>query len=81
LAPEAVFDYLSGLLIGAEIAGALSAYGPDVPSVKLMGSERLCESYRMALESRGTKVSVVRPCAIGRIYVDLAKRAGILKHY
>ena len=79
LAPEAVSDYLSGLLIGAEIAGALSAHGPDVPSVKLIGSERLCETYRMALESRGAKVSVVRLCATGRIYADLAKRAGILK--
>ena len=79
LAPEAVSDYLSGLLIGAEIAGALSDLGPDVPSVKLMGSERLCEPYRTALESRGAKVSVVRPCATGRIYADLARRAGILK--
>ena len=79
LAPDAVSDYLSGLLIGAEIAGALSAHGPDVSSVKLIGSEHLCETYRMALESRGAKVSVVGPCAIGRIYADLAKRAGILK--
>ena len=80
LAPESVSDYLSGLLIGAEIAGALTAHGPDVPCVKLIGSEHLRELYRLALESRGLKVSVVKTCAMGRTYVDLAKRAGILSY-
>jgi 2-dehydro-3-deoxygalactonokinase len=79
LAPEAVSGYLSGLLIGAEIAGALSALGADASCVKLMGSEHLCETYRSALERRGVKASIVNPCATGRVYVDLAKRAGILK--
>ncbi|MDP6515759.1 MAG: 2-dehydro-3-deoxygalactonokinase [Alphaproteobacteria bacterium] len=79
LASEDVSDYLSGLLIGAEIAGVLAGFGSTVPAVKLVGSEHLCVLYRTALESRGANVSIVNTEAIGRTYIELAKRAGIVK--
>ncbi len=79
LAPEDVSDYLSGMLIGAEIAGAFAALGPNVPTVKLVGSEHLCALYRTALENRGANVSAVKADAIGRTYADLARRADILE--
>jgi 2-dehydro-3-deoxygalactonokinase len=57
MAPAAVKSYLSGLLIGAEIAAvpALLGAAPDEP-VTLIGDETLCRRYHRALEARGTAV-------------------------
>ena len=58
LQPDAVKSYLSGLLIGAEVAStpALMRAGPDEPVV-LIGDETLCLRYRRALESAGRTVA------------------------
>ncbi|WP_435946455.1 2-dehydro-3-deoxygalactonokinase [Dryocola sp. BD586] len=48
LAPESVSDWLSGLLIGAEVAAIES-----VKSVTLVGGEALCRRYRQAFEKAG----------------------------
>jgi 2-dehydro-3-deoxygalactonokinase len=55
---EAVKSYLSGLLIGAEVAGlpALLGAPPDEP-VTLIGDPGLCRRYRRALEGRGRAVA------------------------
>ena len=79
LAAGAVPDYVSGLLIGAEIASAFSALDGEVPTITLVGSDRLCVAYRIALESRGATVIDIAPDAIGRAYADLARRAGLLE--
>lgn len=50
LAPEAAADRLSGLLIGAEIAGGIALGWAD-PPILLVGEAKLCARYRLALES------------------------------
>jgi 2-dehydro-3-deoxygalactonokinase len=54
--PETTPAYLSGLLIGAEVASVprLLGIGPDEP-VALLGDERLCRFYGRALARRGVR--------------------------
>lgn len=52
LAPEAIEDFLSGLLIGAEINGGVALGWADRPLV-LVGDIRLCARYQRALEALG----------------------------
>ncbi len=79
LDPGSVPDYVSGLLIGAEIASAIAALDGELPVITLVGSDRLCIAYRIALESRGAAVIDIAPDAIGRAYADIARRAGLLE--
>src|SRR5699024_8725158 len=57
LAPAEVHDFLSGLLIGDEVADALALLTPDrdVP-VLLIASEQLAPRYRAALGRAGLRV-------------------------
>jgi 2-dehydro-3-deoxygalactonokinase len=60
LAPAAVDDYLSGLLLGAEIAAArrwLQQHGVGGDSMTLVGDAALCERYRRALALAGFESS------------------------
>jgi 2-dehydro-3-deoxygalactonokinase len=51
---EAVKSYLSGLLIGAEVASLPALLGaPEDEPVVLIGDPGLCRRYRRALEARG----------------------------
>lgn len=53
LGAEQVRDYLSGLLIAAEVSGAL-AWLPEAPErVTLVGDEALCERYERVLSLAG----------------------------
>lgn len=52
LAPGAIADFLSGLLIGAEISGGVALGWADRPLV-LVGEAGLCARYRLALEALG----------------------------
>ena len=56
MAPAAVTSYLSGLLIGAEVASlpALAGADPGEPVV-LIGAPALCRRYRRALSARGVE--------------------------
>jgi 2-dehydro-3-deoxygalactonokinase len=54
IAPEALADYLSGLLLGAEIRDAL-AQSPTAAEIGLIGEPELCERYRWALEIAGVR--------------------------
>ena len=74
-----VSGYLSGLLIGAEVAGAVSVLGDSLPNISLIGSEHLCSLYRMALQVCGMGVSHEDMGTIGETYLNIAKRAGILE--
>lgn len=50
LRPEAAADYLSGLLVGHELAGALPQMAPDEP-LALIGDAALCARYARALRA------------------------------
>ena len=56
LAPEDTGDYLSGLLIGSEVAAGRSwarAHGYPTESALLVGSRALCERYAAAMHEAG----------------------------
>ena len=55
LNPEQLPDYLSGLLIGYELAGALDAFGKTTHSqaLTLIGDAKLCARYQAALAHAG----------------------------
>jgi len=55
---ESTPSYLSGLLIGAEVASAPKLLGEDPRSLSLLGDAALCERYRRALARRGVAVEV-----------------------
>lgn len=51
--PATTPSYVSGVLIGAEVADAAAGLGPDAPVVDLIGAPDLCRRYGRALERRG----------------------------
>lgn len=51
LPAEQVSEWLSGLLIGAEVAAMLAEH--PVTAITLVGSESLCRRYRQALDIKG----------------------------
>jgi 2-dehydro-3-deoxygalactonokinase len=54
LAPAAVLDYLSGLLVGEEIRAAIAGRrGAPLPPLVLVGDESLCGRYREAVAAFG----------------------------
>ena len=61
LAPEGVADYLSGLLLGAEIAAArpwIERGGARNLSITLIGDAMLCERYRLAMAIDGIEARI-----------------------
>lgn len=66
LAPRAVEPYLSGLLIGSEIAEAARSAPADLPIV-LVADGVIAANYREAVEATGRGVAVVDP---ERAFVD-----------
>ena len=82
LASAGVADYLSGLLLGAEIAAArgwLEQHRLDAAAVTLVGDTLLCERYRRAL--RVADIGAVQDPgdAAARGLWRIATHAGILK--
>ena len=75
--PEtAVGDYLSGLLIGAEIAEARAAERPE--SVVVIGSDVLARRYAAALDLAGMRHRPGLPNAASRGQWRIARAAGII---
>lgn len=73
---DEVADYLSGLLIGDEVAAALAdASGP----VTIIGRGDLAERYRVALEAAGAAPRVAAPGMARAGLWDIAKRAGLIR--
>lgn len=68
-------DYLSGLLIGAEIA---DQSGRDNRPVHIIASDALAERYRAAASSLGVTGKIVPSDSIVGGYMALAKIAGLL---
>lgn len=59
-APESSASYLSGLLIGAEVAAMPAHVGAEgCADVVLIGAPRLCRWYARALEARGVRTEAV----------------------
>lgn len=76
LAEGAVADYLSGLLIGAEIAEAVAAERPG--GVVVVGSDALAERYGKALDLAGLKHRLGRARAAARGQWRIAAAAGLV---
>lgn len=77
VAPEALPDFLSGILLGAEIGGATAAAEP-LQHLTLIGDEALCQRYALALEVAGLGVSRAADGATTRGQWLLAGAAGLL---
>lgn len=77
LAAGAIGDYLSGLLVGSEIAGALARH-PDVDRVTIIGRGDLCERYRAAVESFDIRALQGQPGMARLGLIDIARRAGMV---
>jgi 2-dehydro-3-deoxygalactonokinase len=81
LAPEGVADYLSGLLLGAEIAAArrwAQRHGVEGQAVTLVGDAALCERYRHALGCAGITAAAGAADAAARGMWRIARHAGLL---
>ena len=81
LAPAGVGDYLSGLLLGAEIAAArkwLVQHRLDAATVTLVGDARLCERYQHALRLAGIDAAFGPGDAAARGLFRIATHAGML---
>jgi len=82
LAPAAVGDYLSGLLLGAEIAAGrrwLERHAVKEESVTLIGDAPLCERYRRALAIAGVDAMIGSPDAAARGLWRIARHAGMVR--
>ena len=77
VAPEALPDFLSGILLGAEVGGATAGAEP-LQHVTLIGDEALCQRYALALEIKGLAVSRASDGATTRGQWLLAGAAGLL---
>lgn len=76
IAARGLPDYLSGLLVGVEIAGATRRGKP--PSVRVLGDEALCARYETALRLAGIAPTRAPDEATTRGQWLVAQRAGLL---
>jgi 2-dehydro-3-deoxygalactonokinase len=77
LAGEAQADYLSGLLIGHEVA-ALDQLGERGEPILLIGEAALCERYRRALAASGHAPATIAAGATERGLWRIAVAAGLV---
>lgn len=79
LAPEAVRDYLSGLLIGGEFRSAMAGDRFDCAKpVRLIGADALCKRYSRAAEQFGVEVAEIITDAAAYGLSQIAGRSGVL---
>lgn len=76
--PDGLPDYLSGILIGLEVAAAMEAHGSALPGVTLIGDDDLCARYESAFEFIGVVATRAHPNATTRGQWMIAKRAGLV---
>jgi 2-dehydro-3-deoxygalactonokinase len=80
LPASGIAPYLSGLLIGTEIAEARACL-PDDPlanEITVIGSSELAERYRGAIEAAGLRVRTGHPEASARGQLLIAQAAGLV---
>jgi 2-dehydro-3-deoxygalactonokinase len=70
-------DYLSGLLLGAELRDALAQW-PAPAAIGLIGEPALCERYRQALEIAGVRARAAPADATPRGLWRVAAGAGLV---
>ncbi len=75
LQAEELSDYLSGLLIGAEMADAAAA---DRHGIGIVASESLAERYHAAAGILGIRAEVIPSDCIAAGYVAIAQAAGLI---
>lgn len=75
LPPDRIADYLSGLLIGDEVAQGLR--GADGP-VTIIGRGDLAARYRMALDQMGRAAAVAPPGMARRGLWEIARMGGLV---
>lgn len=73
-----VADYLSGMLIGAEIKGA-THNKPNENPIAIIGRKDLAERYAIALDSLGFKSIKVEDDVVAKGYFNIATTAGLLE--
>ena len=76
LAEDDAGEYLSGLLVGTEIAEARRLFSNEEPHVA--GAETLVKRYLAAFEALGEKARPASPRAAARGLFILARNAGFL---
>jgi 2-dehydro-3-deoxygalactonokinase len=76
LAAEAQADYLSGLLVGHELA-ALAQLGEPPGAIVLAGSDELCQRYQRALAAFG-HAAAIAPGVTERGLWRVARSAGLV---
>ncbi|MFM0227348.1 2-dehydro-3-deoxygalactonokinase [Paraburkholderia dipogonis] len=77
--PGSLPDYLSGILIGVEVASAMAAFASDMSRpILLIGDDDLCRRYRWALESAGFEPARAGQDATVKGHVRIAREAGIV---
>jgi 2-dehydro-3-deoxygalactonokinase len=82
LAPSGVGDYLSGLLLGAEIAAArrwVERMRVAAMRVTLVGAQALVDKYRAALAIAGIDADIGAQDAAARGLWRIARHAGLLR--
>jgi len=82
LAPSGVGDYLSGLLLGAEITAArgwLASRNVAATRVTLVGARALVDKYRTALAIAGIDADIGAEDAAARGLWRIARHAGMLR--
>jgi 2-dehydro-3-deoxygalactonokinase len=74
-------DYLSGLLIGAEIKAGLQQFAPQDPTnpIPLLGSAQLTQRYAAAFTQFGQAVVEMPGDAVFSGLLAIAQAAGLLK--
>ena len=77
IASQSLASRLSGLLIGAELAGARQRFG-WFDQIHLIGSARLTERYRIALAHRGHRAVIHEADAAAKGLFLIAQQAGLL---
>ncbi|WP_322844391.1 2-dehydro-3-deoxygalactonokinase [Pseudomonas sp. B33.4] len=83
LSPTAQADYLSGLMIGHELAALATVQRrrrdkPDLPSIILIGNAQLCARYSRALDACGFANVTLAEQATERGLWQLALAAGLI---
>lgn len=78
--PDALPDYLSGLLIGAEVKAGLAQFTPVDSSqpIRLLGNAQLTERYALAFARFGQDTCEMPGDAVFEGLLSIAKAAGLL---
>jgi 2-dehydro-3-deoxygalactonokinase len=78
LPAEGLSDYLSGLLIGSEVAEALTCIGGGAPAATVAGGEALAQRYVRALALSGLDARAAPPDLAAAGLYRIARAAGLI---